>query len=176
WHHDVTWREEPSMGAILHAIEVPPTGGDTLFADMYAAYEGLDPELRERIDTMTAVHDFVRAFGQQVDAEMKAEMREKYPQVEHPVVRTHPETGRKLIYVNRFFTDNIVGLDPDESTALIDLLASQAELVEYQCRFQWTPDAVAFWDNRAVQHYAASDYWPDVRIMERASIIGDRPA
>ncbi|MFO7590832.1 MAG: TauD/TfdA family dioxygenase [Acidimicrobiia bacterium] len=175
WHHDVTWRETPSMGAILHAIEVPPTGGDTLFCDMYAAYEGLDDEMRARIDDLVAVHDYVQAFGHQVDDAAKAEMRAKFPPVEHPVVRTHPETGRRLLYVNRLFVHHIQGLDPDESTALIDLLSRQSDTIEYQCRFRWEPHSVAFWDNRAVQHYAASDYWPDVRIMERASIVGDRP-
>ncbi len=175
WHHDVTWREIPSMGAVLHAIEVPPTGGDTLFCDMHAAYEGLDAETKAQIDGLVAVHDYVQAFGHQVDKAARAAMREQYPTVEHPVVRTHPETGRRLIYVNRLFVHHIQGLEPDESTALIDLLAKQSDTIEYQCRFRWAPDAVAFWDNRAVQHYAASDYWPDVRIMERASIVGDRP-
>ncbi len=175
WHHDVTWREAPSMAAILHAIEVPATGGDTLFCDMHAAYEGLDDETTTRIDGLTAVHDYAQAFGRGVPDDQQAAMREKYPMVEHPVVRTHPETDRKLLYVNRFFVHHIVGLDPAESTALIDYLARQADTIEYQCRFRWEPDSLAFWDNRAVQHYAASDYWPDVRIMERASIVGDRP-
>jgi alpha-ketoglutarate-dependent taurine dioxygenase len=102
-------------------------------------------------------------------------MRAKYPAVEHPVVRTHPETGRKLLFVNRFFVSHIKGLDTNESTALIDLLCREAEYPEYQCRFRWEDDSVVFWDNRAVQHYAVSDYWPEVRIVERASIIGDRP-
>jgi len=175
WHSDVSWRECPSLGAILHAIDVPPTGGDTLFSDMGAAYDGLEAGLQARIDGLVAVHDYARAFGHQVSDEDKQQMRERFPAVEHPVVRTHPETGRKLLYVNRFFVDHIVGLGPDESTALIDLLSKQAELPEYQCRFQWEAGSVAFWDNRAVQHYAASDYWPDVRVMERASIVGDRP-
>lgn len=175
WHHDVTWRETPSMGAVLHAIEVPRTGGDTLFCDMYAAYDGLEPETKAQIDDLVAVHDYVQAFGHQVDDAAKAEMRAKFPPVQHPVVRTHPETGRRLLYVNRLFVHHIEGLEPEESTALIDLLARQSDTIEYQCRFRWEPDSVAFWDNRAVQHYAASDYWPDVRIMERASIVGDRP-
>ena len=175
WHSDVSWRECPSLGAILRAIDVPPTGGDTLFSDMSAAYDGLDPALKARIDGLVAVHDYMRAFAHQVSDENKQQMRERFPAVEHPVVRTHPETGRKLLYVNRFFVDHIVGLEPDESTALIDLLSKQAELPEYQCRFHWEAGSVAFWDNRAVQHYAASDYWPNVRIMERASIVGDRP-
>jgi len=176
WHHDVTWRACPSMGAVLHAIEVPPTGGDTLFADMIAAYEGLDDALRERIDGLTAVHDYMQVFGPLIPEDQREAMRERYPRVEHPVVCSHPATGRRHLYVNRFFASHIVGLEPDESTALIDRLSRQADIVEYQCRFQWEPDSVAFWDNRAVQHYAASDYWPDVRVMERASIIGARPA
>jgi len=175
WHSDVSWREHPSLGAVLHAVEIPAVGGDTLFADMYAAYDGLEPGLQEQIEELTAVHDFSMVFGHTVKPEDKDAMRRKFPPVEHPVVRTHPATGRKLIYVNRFFVDYIVGMDRDESDALIARLAREAETVEYQCRFHWEPDSVAFWDNRAVQHYAASDYWPERRVMERASIVGDRP-
>jgi alpha-ketoglutarate-dependent taurine dioxygenase len=176
FHHDVTWRTVPSMGAVLRAVQVPVCGGDTLFSDMYAAYDGLDDELKERIDGLTAVHDFMRTFGRRVPPEKFDEVRARYPQVEHPVVCTHPGTGRNYLYVNRNFTDHIVGLDEQESTALIDVLARHAETIEYQCRFQWRDNSIAFWDNRAVQHYASSDYWPDVRIMERASIVGTRPA
>lgn len=176
WHSDVSWRLRPSLGAVLHAVRVPRAGGDTLFADMAAAYEGLDPTLREQIDGLVAVHDYVRAFGHQVPPEQKAAMREKFPAVEHPVVRTHPETGRRLLYVNRFFTSHILGLEAAESRALIERLSRQAELPELQCRFHWEPDSVAFWDNRAVQHYACCDYWPEERVMERASIVGDRPS
>lgn len=175
WHHDVTWRATPSMGAVLHAIEVPPVGGDTLFCDMAAVYDGLPDDVKDRIDGLTARHDFVRAFGAGVPDEQKAEMRERYPVVEHPVVITHEGSGRKLLYVNRAFTDSIVGLDPEEGADLLWMLCRQAETVEYQVRFRWTADSVAFWDNRAVQHYAASDYWPERRVMERASIVGTRP-
>jgi taurine dioxygenase len=175
WHSDVTWRVEPSMGSILRALEVPPSGGDTLFSDMYAAYEGLDEETRELIDPLKAVHDYSQVFGLVIPPEKRDEMRETYPPVEHPVVRTHPETGRKLMYLNRFFGLRIVGLPEEESHALIDRLCRQAEIVEYQCRFRWQPGSIAFWDNRAVQHYASSDYWPARRVMERATIIGDRP-
>jgi len=175
WHHDVTWRATPSMGAVLHAIEIPPVGGDTLFSDMNAAYEGLSDELKARVEGLVARHDFVRAFGAGVPEERKAEMRAQYPVAEHPVVVTHDVTGQKLLYVNRVFTDSIVGLDPDESADLLWLLCRQAETVEYQVRFRWQPHSVAFWDNRAVQHYAASDYWPERRVMERASIVGARP-
>lgn len=175
WHSDVTWRLAPSMGSILRAVEVPTSGGDTLFSDMYAAYEGLDESTRAEIDGLTAEHDFTQVFGPVIAPDKKAEMRAKYPIVEHPVVRTHPETGRKLLFINRFFGRRIVGLPEDESHALIDRLCRRAEIVAYQCRFRWAPGSVAFWDNRAVQHYASSDYWPARRVMERATIIGDRP-
>ncbi|HUP73706.1 MAG TPA: TauD/TfdA family dioxygenase [Acidimicrobiales bacterium] len=175
WHHDVTWRAIPSMGAILHAIQVPAVGGDTLFSDMYAAYDALDDDIKDRIAGMTAVHDFMRAFSGQVPAGREQEFRERYPLVEHPVVCRHPDTGRKLLYVNTNFTSHIVGLDEDDSRGLLALLCRQAHTIEHQCRFRWQKDSVAFWDNRAVQHYAASDYWPEVRITERASIVGTRP-
>ncbi len=175
WHHDVTWRACPSRGAILHAIRVPASGGDTLFSDQCAAYDGLDADVRDQIDDLVAVHDFSMAFGHQVDVAARDEMRRQYPMVEHPVAPTHPVTGRRHLYVNRIFTSHVVGLEPEESTALIDRLCREADLPEYQCRFHWADDSVAFWDNRAVQHYAANDYWPDIRIMERASIVGDRP-
>lgn len=175
WHSDVTWREVPSMGAVLRAVEVPPTGGDTLFSDMYAAYDALDEATRQRVEGMEAVHDFLRSFGMQVPADRLAEMRRQYPQVTHPVIRTHEETGRRLVYVNRIFVDHMVGMDRDEGDQVLDVLCRQAEIVEHQCRWRWEPDSVAFWDNRAVQHYACSDYWPSVRVMERASIIGSRP-
>lgn len=175
WHHDVTWRACPSMGAMLRAVQVPRTGGDTLFADMAAAYDGLDDAVKERIDGLRAVHDYSLAFGSFVADDKKAEMREQYPVVEHPVVRTHPETGRKLLFVNAYFTSHIVDMDPDESTALLIELIGRAAVVEYQYRVGWEPDQLVFWDNRIVQHYAASDYFPDVRVMERASIVGHRP-
>ncbi|WP_216903899.1 TauD/TfdA dioxygenase family protein, partial [Nocardia alni] len=172
WHHDVTWRPVPSMGAILHAISVPEIGGDTLFADMYAAYQGLDEETRTRIDDMTAVHDFVRAFGRFAPPEQQERMRAENPSPRHPVVCTHEATGRKHLYVNRIFVESIEGLDEDESRALLDRLCRQADYPEHQVRLHWEPDTIAFWDNRAVQHYATSDYWPQIRIMERASITG----
>ena len=175
WHHDVTWREVPSMGAILHAIQVPATGGDTLFADMAAAYDGLTDEWKTRIEGMDAIHDYMLAFSAQVPDDKRDEMRARYPLVRHPVVRTHPVTGRKLIFVNGYFTSHIEGLDDAESRAVITHLISQANVLEYQFRLRWEPDTVVFWDNAAVQHYAASDYYPDVRIMERASVVGTRP-
>lgn len=175
WHFDVTWREVPSMGAILHAVKVPDCGGDTLFSDMYAAYEGLPQSVRDRIDPLDTEHDYVKAFGRQVPDEQKAEMRAKYPLAIHPLVARHPETGRKHLYVNPIFTNRILGVDADESESLLTELWRESSNVEYQCRFHWEDDSVAFWDNRACQHYASSDYWPEIRIMERASIVGTRP-
>ena len=179
WHSDVTWREKPSLGSVLRAIEIPPVGGDTLFADMYAAYEGLSEAVKARIDHAVAVHDFghfrvgMRKAGKS-EAEIEAFDR-AYPKVEHPVVRTHPETGRRALYVNAAFTQHIVGLEKDESDGLLRQLYAQAAIPEYQCRFRWEPHSIAFWDNRSSQHYAASDYFPAVRRMERVTIIGDRP-
>ena len=179
WHSDVTWRGKPSLGSILRAIEVPPVGGDTLFADMYAAYDGLSDAVKEQIEGKVAVHDFahfrtgMRKRGKS-EAEIEA-FNAQYPMVEHPVVRTHPETGRRGVYVNIGFTQHIVGLDKAESDALLKHLYAQAAIPEYQCRFRWETHSIAFWDNRASQHYAVSDYWPAVRRMERVTIIGDRP-
>jgi taurine dioxygenase len=175
WHTDVTWRVEPAMGAVLRAIEVPEHGGDTLFADMACAYDNLPEELRARVDDMRALHSFVHVFGYGMSDEQKTAMLEQYPPVEHPVVRTHPETGRKTLFVNSFFTERIVGVDDDESERLIDRLALQAMHPEWQVRLRWEPGTVAFWDNRATQHYAASDYYPSRRVMERVAIKGDRP-
>jgi taurine dioxygenase len=175
WHHDVTWRECPSMGAILHAVSVPERGGDTLFADMYAAYAALDDATKAQIDDLVAVHDFTQTFGHTMSADERRAAQERYPEVEHPVVCTHPGTGRPHLYVNRPFVRHIVGMDAEESRDLLDLLCRQTDSPEHQCRFTWSPDAVAFWDNRAVQHYASSDYWPQRRTMERASIVGPRP-
>jgi taurine dioxygenase len=179
WHSDVTWRLEPSLGSILRALEIPPVGGDTLFADMYAAYDGLSDEVKARVEGRTAIHDFVnfrrgmRKKG--MSEEEIAAFDRQYPKAEHPVIRTHPETGRKAIYVNAGFTQHIVGMDKAESDALLAHLYAQAAIPEYQCRFRWSKNAIAFWDNRSSQHYAASDYFPAVRRMERVTVVGDRP-
>jgi len=175
WHHDVTWRECPSMGAVLHALSVPDHGGDTLFADMYAAYDALDDATRAEIDGLVAVHDFTQTFGHTMSDDDRKVAQERFPPVRHPVVCTHPATGKRHLYVNRPFVSHIEGLDRTASIDLLDRLCRQADAPEHQCRFTWTKDAVAFWDNRAVQHYASSDYWPQRRSMERASIIGTRP-
>ena len=174
-HLDVTWRERPSKSTILRCVEAPPIGGDTLFADMCAAHDGLPGDLRAEIDGLSAVHSFERSFGSQVPDERKDEFRALYPEVEHPVVCTHDRTGRQFLYVNRVFVDRFVGRSHGESIDLLDRLCRQTDYPEYQCRFRWEPGSIAFWDNRSVQHYASSDYWPAVRVMERASIRGERP-
>jgi taurine dioxygenase len=175
WHSDVSWREQPSLGSLLHAIEVPDVGGDTSWADMGAAYDLLDEATKERIDGLVAVHDWWDTFGRSMSVEQRDALRPHFPPQEHPVVRTHPETGRKTIYVNAAFTQYIVGMDPDESDELLARLYAQAYYPEVQCRFHWTPGALAIWDNRATQHYAVSDYFPQRRVMERVTVIGDKP-
>jgi taurine dioxygenase len=175
WHSDVTWREEPSLGSILRARIVPPLGGDTLFADMFAAYDGLSDEVKEKIDGAHAIHSFERNFGRAMTDEQRAAFLEKYPRARHPVVRTHPESGRRGIYVNAAFTTHIEGMEEEESRRLLRHLYRQASVPEYQCRFRWEKNSVAFWDNRSVQHYAAFDYRPHARRVQRVTVVGDRP-
>ena len=175
WHHDVTWRECPSMGAVLHAVEAPECGGDTLFADMHACYDGLPDDVKDRIENLDAEHSFIHSFKRAVPPDQLEAMKQKYPTVVHPLVARHPVTGRKHLYANPVFSDRIVGLSQKESEELLSFLWDQSDRHEHQVRWQWEKDSVAFWDNRSCQHYASSDYWPDVRIMERASIIGTRP-
>lgn len=174
WHSDVTWRAEPSLGSVLNAIEIPTIGGDTLFANMNLAYENLPEDIRAKITGMTAMHDIARVFARRLNKKPE-ELHDKYPPEEHPVVRSHPETGLPTLYVNGAFTSHIVGLEPSESSALLKQLYATTTNPEIQCRFRWTPGAIAFWDNRACQHFAASDYFPARRIMQRATIKGDRP-
>jgi taurine dioxygenase len=175
WHHDNTWRLAPSMGAVLRAVEVPPVGGDTLFVDTAAAYDNLRDDVKARIDGLQATHDWINAFGRNLDDERRAELRALLPTVVHPVVRTHPETGRRSLFVNRVFTTGVVGMELEEAAELLDFLCRQSDRPEYQCRRRWEAGMVAFWDNRAVQHYAVSDYWPARRVMERVAIVGDVP-
>ncbi|MGW3993062.1 TauD/TfdA dioxygenase family protein [Amycolatopsis sp. NPDC004772] len=175
WHTDVTWRPEPALGSVLRLIEVPPVGGDTMWADMAAAYDNLPEDVRARIDGLTAVHDYLPGFDRFSDPALLARWQDRFPPVEHPVVRTHPETGRRTLFVNQAFTTHIVGLDRAESDRLLRYLFLQAHTPEFQVRFSWRPNSVAFWDNRATQHYAVNDYHPHVRIAERVAIAGDRP-
>jgi len=179
WHSDVTWRKEPSLGSVLRMLEKPENGGDTLFSDMYAAYDDLTDEVKQKLEGAVAVHDFV-GFRKRLIKEGKSPkeieaFNEKFPMPEHPVFRTHPDTGKKVIYVNRAFTQYIKGWEEDESKDMLDFLYSRASTPEYQCRFAWENNSIAFWDNRACQHYANSDYWPKIRRVERVTIIGDRP-
>jgi len=176
WHTDVSWRERPALGSLLRAIDVPAYGGDTLFADMVAAYEGLPDKLRKQVDGLQAIHDFTFSFGLALDEDTRKQRQQEFPPVSHPLVRTHPVTGQKALYCCKIFTSHIVGLEEQESRDLLERLYDEATVPEYQCRFHWEPDSVALWDNRSVQHYASNDYWPQRRVMERAAIVGDRPA
>ena len=179
WHSDVTWREEPSLGSVLRMIEKPEHGGDTLFADMYAAYDDLNDDIKDKLDGAIAVHDFagfrLRLIKEGKSQEEIEAFNKKYPMPEHPVIRTHPDTKKKVIYVNRAFTQYIKGWKKEDSDSMLEFLYSRASIPEYQCRFSWENNSIAFWDNRACQHYAASDYWPNIRKVERVTIIGDRP-
>ncbi len=175
WHSDVTWRPEPSLGSILAARLIPSEGGDTLFADMGAAYDSLTDDVKEQITGMTAIHDFTFSFGRGQTDEVKAKMRAANPSVEHPVVRTHPETGRSTLYVNGGFTERLVGMDDEASSKLLQKLYRTASSPDVQCRFKWDDRSVAFWDNRATQHYAVQDYMPARRTMERVTVVGDKP-
>lgn len=174
WHSDVTWREKPSLGSILKAVEVPAVGGDTLFANMVEAYERLSDSLKDKIAGKIAVHDIARVFAGRLNKTTE-ELRETYPVMEHPIVRTHPETGANVLYVNNAFTSHIKDMDEDEGREVLQALYRTASNPELQCRFRWKVGSLAFWDNRACQHFASSDYFPQVRKMERVTIAGDRP-
>ena len=179
WHSDTTFRKNPTKYTILRCQIMPKLGGDTLFADMEAAYEGLSPTFRKMIDGLNAVHDFqnFRVLFKKTDegyAQLR-KMEEMFPNPTHPVVRTHPVTGRKSLYVNPQFTVRIEGLEDDESRAILQVLYAQAQVPEYQFRVRWTEGAIVFWDNRSTQHYAANDYYPNRRRMERTAVVGDAP-
>jgi taurine dioxygenase len=175
WHTDVTFRENPSMGGILRSRVMPDLGGDTLFADTVAIYRDLPDRVKERIDGLTAEHDILQSFGGRVSDEKRDELRRTTPAVAHPVVRTHPETGERALYVNKTFTTRILGVDETESRELLRYLTNRVKSPEYQVRFHWSPNAIVFWDNRPTQHYAVLDYWPHHRVVERVTIVGDRP-
>jgi taurine dioxygenase len=175
WHTDVTFRERPALGAVLQLREVPPVGGDTMWADMAAAYDNLPDEVKARIDDATAVHDFIPGFRRFYGEEKLIPFQDEFPPVEHPVVRTHPETGRRMLFVNTSFTTHITGMERAESDRLLSYLVRQAHVPEYQVRFHWQAGDIAFWDNRATQHYAVDDYAPHPRVAERVAIEGDRP-
>ncbi|MFE0172108.1 TauD/TfdA dioxygenase family protein [Streptomyces sp. NPDC059002] len=175
WHADVTFRERPALGAVLQLREVPPYGGDTLWADMAAAYDNLPDDIKACIEGAQAVHDFIPGFARFYGPGQLAPHQDRFPPVTHPVVRRHPETGRRMLFVNTSFTTHIVGMDRAESDRLLGFLVRQAHVPEYQVRFHWQAGDVAFWDNRATQHYAVDDYAPHRRVAERVAIAGDRP-
>ncbi len=184
WHTDNSFMESPSAITILYGEKVPAVGGDTLFASMEKAYDALSEPMKRFLDPLVAVHSASRAFDPKTtgDAKYKGETaitytfsESIYEEVEHPVVRTHPETGRKSLYVNPMFTQRIVGLGPDESRGVLALLYEHSVRPEFTCRFRWEPGSLAVWDNRCVQHYAVDDYRDFERVMYRVTITGTRP-
>jgi taurine dioxygenase len=171
WHTDASFMEKPSMGAVLRAIEVPDVGGDTLFADMAAAYDGLPVSIKKDIEGLAAVHDGRKTPEEKdYDAEWYQSHTSWFPRAEHPVVTIHPESGRKILNVNERYTTEIKGLPKTEGDALLAYLCAKATIPEYQVRFKWRAGSVAFWDNRSAQHYASADYGKAVRRMERIGI------
>ncbi len=185
WHCDGTWRETPALGCVLRCIECPPVGGDTMWANMVLAYEKLPASVKAQIAELRANHSFNASFAAAMPMEKRLAMKAQYPDAEHPVVRTHPETGEKLLFVNAFATHFVnyhsprnvrYGQDYNQAGGdLLQHLIAQAAIPEYQVRWRWQAMSVAIWDNRATQHYAVMDYPPCHRKMERAAIVGDKP-
>ena len=182
WHTDATWREAPPMGCVLRCVECPPVGGDTMWANMALAYEKLPEQVKQQIAGLRARHSIEATFGAAMPIERRLALKAQFPDAEHPVVRTHPETGEKILFVNAFTThftnfhttDHVrYGQDYTQGgSALLQYLINQAAIPEYQVRWRWQPNSMAIWDNRATQHYAVMDYPPCHRKMERAGIIG----
>ena len=177
WHSDNTFMAEPPMGSILHAVKIPEVGGDTCFASAVAAYEALSAPIRRLVDGLTAIHDITKPLVKGIEAGHAdvdlAEIQAQWPPVEHPVVRTHPVTGKKALFVNRNSTTRIVGLSESENDALLPMLMDHIRSPEFQCRFTWDTHSVAFWDNRTTQHFAVPDYRTR-RIMNRVTIAGEK--
>jgi len=172
WHSDVSCDLEPPMGSILYMHELPPVGGDTLFASMYAAYEGLSEPMKRFLEPLTAMHEGEHVYRGRYGVNDTGKV---FPKAEHPVVRTHPVSGRKALYVNSGFTTRIVGLTRPESDALLQFLYRHVETPEFHCRFRWQVNSIAFWDNRCMQHHAMWDYYPQRRHGHRVTIRGDKP-
>ncbi|WP_300732640.1 taurine dioxygenase [Pseudomonas sp.] len=181
WHTDVTFLPTPALGAVLSAKQLPAFGGDTLWASGIAAFEGLSKPLQALLDGLTATHDFTKSFPLErfgstpEDLARWEQTRKSNPPLSHPVVRTHPVSGRKSLFVNEGFTTKINELSDTESAAILALLFAHATRPEYTIRWRWQENDVAFWDNRVTQHYAVDDYRPNRRVMHRATILGDAP-
>jgi taurine dioxygenase len=185
FHCDATWRQAPPMGSVLRCVEGPQVGGDTLWVNMALAYEKLPEHVKEQIDGLIASHSIQSTFGARMPIEQRRALRERFPDAEHPVVRTHPETGEKVLFVNAFTTHLVNFHTPERvrfgfdytpgASELLNYLIRQASSPEFQVRWRWTKNSFAIWDNRSTQHYAVQDYWPATRKMERAGIIGDVP-
>ena len=185
WHSDATWRDKPPFGCVLRCVECPEVGGDTMWVNMAAAYERLPEHVKAQIAGLRARHSIEASFGAAMPIEKRHALKAQFPDAEHPVVRTHPETGEKVLFVNAFTThftnfhtaENVrFGQDYSPGASqLLNYLISQAFVPEFQVRWRWKPNSMAFWDNRSTQHYAVMDYPPCHRKMERAGIIGDLP-
>lgn len=169
WHSDMSCDTEPPLGSVLYLHTVPPVGGDTAFSNMYAAYDALSDRMKDHLEGLTAMHDAVVGFGGITPEGMTL------PRTSHPVIRTHPWTGRKAIYVNKGFTTYIEGIPRAESDALLAYLFNHVQHPIFQCRFAWQPHSIAFWDNRCAQHSAIWDYFPQTRSGFRVQIMGDVP-
>ncbi|WP_432044819.1 TauD/TfdA dioxygenase family protein [Streptomyces asiaticus] len=184
-HCDGTWRECPSMGAVLRCVETPEVGGDTIWVNMAEAHRGLPEHIKAQIAELRARHSIEATFGAVLPTEQRHQLKARYPDAEHPVVRIHPETGEQILFVNSFTTHFVNYHTPENvrfgqdyapgASHLLNYLISQAAVPEYQVRWRWRKNSVAIWDNRSTQHYAVQDYWPGVRKMERAGVTGDRP-
>ena len=174
WHSDVSCDEEPPMGSVLHLHTVPDCGGDTLFSGMYAAWEALSEPMKALLAPLEASHESAHLYDH-LYGEKTVRRRNEWPSAVHPVVRTHPETGRKALFVNAIFTRRILGVTGQESRALLDFLFAHVADPRFQCRFRWRRNSIAFWDNRCVQHHAIWDYYPQTRSGTRVTVAGDRP-
>ncbi|PWR18367.1 taurine dioxygenase [Zavarzinia compransoris] len=185
WHADATWRDAPPMGCVLRCVETPAVGGDTMWANMVLAYEKLPDPVKAQIEGLRARHSIEASFGAKLPVEKRLALKAQFPDAEHPVVRIHPETGEKVLFVNAFATHFTNFHTPERvrygqdyapgAAQLLHYLISQAAIPEYQVRWRWRKNSVAIWDNRSTQHYAVMDYAPCHRKMERAGIIGDVP-
>jgi taurine dioxygenase len=174
WHSDTAYLPEPPMGSMLIAREIPPYGGDTEFASQYAAYEALSDGMKRLLDGLYAVNSSSKADATKTREDMVKEYRTQY-ESEHPVVRTHPETGRKALYVNVGHTSRFRGMTEAESAPLLEFLYRHQVKAEFTCRFQWRVGSIAFWDNRCTQHNPINDYHGHRRVMHRITLAGDRP-